>query len=311
VSRLPQTAVVLALLVATAAAFAVTERLKLERSPITGTKVDKVFSPTCECVRNVAVVSFVLRRRETVTVDILDSDGNPVRTLVRKQREPPGRASYTWDGRDSLGRVVPDGRYRPRVHLQRHGRTIVLPNRIRVDTTAPVIELRGVAPRVFSPDGDGRHDRVSARFVIDEPARAMMLVDGRRRVFDRFRKTSGKLVWFGQIGGRPAKPGTYEIRLRAVDQAGNISTRTRAVSVRVRYIELTRERIDATAGRRFRAHVLTDARSYRWRIAGRTGIAHRPILVLRAPETPGEYALYVRAGTHADRALVNVAQPAP
>lgn len=305
-SRLPQTAVVLALLLAAAASFAVTERLKLERSPITATKVDKVFSPVCECVRDVAVVSFVLRHRETVTVDLLDAQGNSVRTLVRKSPEPRGRVSYTWDGLNDAGALVPDGLYRPRVHLERHGRTIVLPNRIRVDTRAPVIRIARVFPRVFSPDGDGRNDRVSVTYRIDEPARAMMLVDGRRRVFDRFRKTSGKLVWYGRIRGRPAKPGTYAIRLRAVDQAGNTSMRTRAVDVRVRYVELTRTRIEATAGRRFRAHVLTDARTYRWRIAGRTGIAHAPVLVLRAPATPGDYALYVRVGSHADRAVVTV-----
>ena len=305
-SRLPQTAVVVALLVATAASFAYTERLKLERSPITATKVDKVFSPVCECVRDVAVVSFVLRSSQTVTVEILDSKGDVIRTLVRKRHEPRGRVFYTWDGLDDAGMLVSDGLYRPRVHLERHGRTIALPNRIRVDTTAPVIRLVRVSPRVFSPDGDGRRDRVEATFAVDEPARAMMLVDGRRRVFDRFRKTGGTLAWYGQIRGRPARAGTYEIRLRAVDQAGNTSMRTRAVDVRVRYVELTRRRVEAAAGGRFRVRVLTDAHSYRWRIAGRTGIGHRRVLVLRAPDAAGKYVLYVRVGTHADRAIVTV-----
>lgn len=309
-SRWPQTVVVLALLGATAASFAVTERLKLERSPVTGTRVDKVFSPVCECLRDVAVVSFVLRHPETVTVDILDVSGDPVRTLVSKRREPRGRVSYTWDGYDDLGIVVPDGRYRPRVRLERHGRTIVLPNRIRVDSTAPTISVRSVTPRVFSPDGDGRRDHVTASYEIDEPARAMMLVDGRRRVFDRFRKTSGKLTWYGQIRGRPARPGRYELRLRAVDQAGNTSPRTRAVPVRIRYVELVRSRIEVEAGRRFLVHVLTDAKSYRWRLAQRSGVAHARVFVLRAPLTPGSYGLYVIVGRHADRAEL-VVTPAP
>ena len=38
--------------------------------------------------------------------------------------------------------------------------------------------------------------------------------------------------------------GTYEIRLRAVDRAGNRSVRTRAVPVRVRFVELSRDRIE-------------------------------------------------------------------
>jgi hypothetical protein len=307
VARLPQTLIVLALLGATATAFAVTERLKLEKSPLTGTRVDKVFSPVCECARDVAVVSFRLRKRATLTVAMLDSSGDPVRTLVRKRREQAGRVSYTWDGTDNAERVVPEGLYRPRVELEEHGRTIVLPNPIRVDTTAPTITLVGVLPRVFSPGGDGRNDRVAALYEIDEPARAMMLVDGRRRVLSRFRETEGRLVWYGVVDGRPVRPGTYEIRLRAFDRAGNRSARTRAVSVRVRYVEFVRDSVDAVAGRRFGIRVSTDARSYRWIFNGRSGGAQGRRLVLTAPDTPGTYPVYVVSGRFADRAQVVVA----
>ena len=309
-ARWPQLLIVLALLGATAAAFAVTERLKLERSPITGTRVDRVFSPVCECARDVAVISFVLRRRETVTVDMLEAGGKPVRTLVRERRERAGRVSYTWDGRDDANRIIAEGVYRPRVRLERNGRTIVLPNPIRVDTTAPRIRIVRVFPRVFSPDGDGRRDRITATYSIDEKARAMMLVDGQRRVLSRFRATEGKLVWFGRVDGRPVRPGTYEIRLRAVDRAGNRSARTRAVPVRVRYVELARDQIEVVASRRFSVRVFTDARSYRWIFAGEKGVGQRQVLVLRAPETPGTYTLYVSVGGRADRAEVVVLEPA-
>jgi hypothetical protein len=308
-ARWPQLLIVLALLGATAAAFAVTERLKLERSPVTGTKVDRVFSPVCECARDVAVISVVLRRRETVTVDVLDADGASVRTLVRRRREPAGRVSYTWDGRDNFERVAAEGLYRPRFQLERNGRTIVLPNPIRVDTTAPRIRIVRVFPRVFSPDGVGPRARVTATYAVDERARAMMLVDGQRRVLSRFKPFEGKLVWFGRVDGRPVPPGAYEIRLRAVDRAGNRSARTRAVSVRVRYIELSRDRIEVTASKRFSVRVLTDAQSYRWVFAGKKGSARRQVLVLRAPETPGTYFLYVSVDGRADRAEVVVSAP--
>jgi hypothetical protein len=308
-ARWPQLLVVLALLAATAAAFAVTERLKLERSPVTGTRVDRVFSPVCECAHDVAVISIVLRRRETVTLDILDRNGRSVRTVVRNRRESAGRVSYTWDGRDNLDRVVPEGIYRPRVRLRRNGRTIVLPNPIRVDTTGPVITLVRVFPRVFSPDGDGRRDRVTARYRINERARAVMLVDGRQRVLSKFRRLEGKLVWFGRNDGDPVRPGVYEIRLRAVDRAGNRSMRTRAVPVRVRFVELSRERIEVAPGKRFSVRVFTDARAYRWLFAGERGVGARQVLVLRAPDEPGSYTLYVTVGDHAARAAVEVVAP--
>ena len=308
-ARWPQLLVAIALLGATAAAFAMTEHLKLERSPVTGTRVDRVFSPVCECARDVAVISFVLRRGETVTVDMLDADGKSVSTLVRDRREPAGRVSYTWDGRDNSARIVAEGRYRPRVQIERNGRTIVLPNPIRVDTTAPRIRIVRVFPRVFSPDGDGRRDRVTATYAIDESARAAMLVDGQRRVLSKFRRKEGSLVWFGRVDGRPVRPGTYEIRLRAIDRAGNRSARTRAVEVKARYVELSRERIEVAAGKRFSVRVLTDAPSYRWLFAGEKGSGRRQVLVLGAPETPGSYSLYVSVGGRAARAEVDVTAP--
>jgi hypothetical protein len=308
VARWPQLLIVLALLGATAAAFAVTERLKLERSPVTGTRVDRVFSPVCECARDVAIISFVLRQRETVTLHILDKDRRSIRTIVRNLRESRGRVSYTWDGRDNLDRVVPEGVYRPRVQLERNGRTIVLPNPMRVDTKAPRIRLLRVFPRIFSPDGDGRRDRLVARYEIDDPARAMMLVDGRRRVLSKFRETEGRLVWFGRVNGRSVRPRTYEIRLRAFDRAGNRSSTRRVVPVVVRYVELARDRIEVVAGRRFSVGVEADARSYRWVFAGRRGIARR-VLVLRAPKTPGEYRVYVTVRGRADSARVVVTEP--
>ncbi len=307
-ARLPQIVLIVVLLGATAAAFAVTERLKLERSPITGTRVDKAFSPVCECARDIAVISFRLRKPGRVTVDILDSAGRSVRTLVRGRAEEAGRVSYTWDGRDNADRVVPEGRYRPRVQLEEHGRTIVLPNPIRVDTTAPRIRLVRLFPRVFSPDGDGRRDRVTAWYELDEPARAMMLVDGQRRVLSRFRLRDGRLVWFGRVGERSLRPGTYGIRLRAVDRVGNRSGSTREVPVRVRYVELARERIEAVAGKRFSVRVSTDADSYRWLFAGETGTSRSAVLVLRAPETPGAYTLYVSVRGRADKAEVVVSE---
>jgi hypothetical protein len=195
------------------------------------------------------------------------------------------------------------------VQIAEHGRTIVLPNPIRVDTTPPRVRFTDVFPRVFSPDGDGREDRVTSTYEVDEVARAMLLVDGRRRVLGRFRPRGGRLTWFGQVNGRPVRPGVYELRLRAFDRAGNRSRRTRAMAVRVRYVELRRDRIEVVAGHRFGVRVDTDADSYRWLFAGERGVGREELLVLRAPDTPGAYAVYVAVGRFADRAEVLVTEP--
>jgi hypothetical protein len=304
-SGLAKILLVVVLLVATAAAFAVTERLKLERSPVTGTRVDKIFSPVCECPRDFAVISFRLRRPEKVTVSVIDSAGRVVQTLVRGRSEKRGRVSYTWDGHDESGQVVPEGSYRPKVELAAHGRTIVLPNPIRVDTTDPTIRALRVAPRVISPDGDGHRDRVRVSYVVSEPARAMILIDDHRRVIGKFSKLRGQLSWYGFVNGRPVRPGSYGLRLRAVDRAGNRSAVTREFPITVRYVALSPKRVEVAVGRRFRIGVAADAR-YHWRFAAERGTSRRRVLRLVAPATPGSYALYVSVGKHAARAAVIV-----
>jgi FlgD Ig-like domain len=307
VARLPQLLFVVALLGATAAAFAVTERLKLERSPITGTDVTREFSPVCECRQDVAEISFVLRRAATVTVRVLDADNETVRTLVRDRDEQSGRVSYTWDGRDEAERVVAEGRYHPRVELEEHGRTINIPNQIRVDTTAPRIRFRRVFPRVFSPDADGSRDRVSVQFVVDERSKPVLLVDGRQRLVGKFVLEEGRFVWHGN--GTTVRPGVYELRLRAEDEPGNRGSTRRVVPVLVRFVTLSRERIEVEAGRRFRVRVSKDAASFRWLFAGERGTGRTSVLRLRAPAEPGAYRLYAIVGSHADSAEVIVTAP--
>jgi len=276
----------------------VTQHLKLEPSPISQTHVDKVFSPVCNCATNAAHIDFSIRHADHLRIWVRTPSGPSV---IADRDFPKGMVHVRWDGHG-----VPDGVYFAVVRLRDARRTIDLPNPIRVDKTAPVITLVSVVPRVFSPDGDGQSDRVTASYRIDERARAVMLVDARQRVQSKFRRVQGKLVWFGRVNGRTVPAGAYEIRLRAVDRAGNRSARTRAVSVRVRFVELSRERIEVVAGKRFSVRVLTDATSYRWLFARRRGTGTRQVLVLRAPATVGSYSLYVTVGGRAARAAVEV-----
>ena len=113
---------VVVLLTATTAAFALTEGLKLQKSPIFRTKVDEVFSPVCDCEKDAALIRFTLRERDRLDVSIVDGGENVVRTIVRNEDEPAGRVEFDWDGRDDAGKVLPEGEYRPRIHLRRERR---------------------------------------------------------------------------------------------------------------------------------------------------------------------------------------------
>lgn len=221
---MPRAAVVLllALLVAgTSAAFVVTQSLKDRRSPVGVPRFDRVLAPTCECENAVARLRLRLRRADRVSAQIVDADGEPVRTLAEGERVRRGPLELEWDGRDDEGELAPDGRYRLRVELEREGRTLLLPTTITVDTQAPRARILAVRQR---PDG-----RVSVVYRTDARAAGELAVTGADIpeavvVRGRFRPAGrAKLNWSGRIDGEPLPPGSYVLLLRVRDPAGNVS----------------------------------------------------------------------------------------
>lgn len=296
-------ALVALLIASTGLAFAVTERLKLQRSPITRTKVTKQFSPTCRCASDKADIFFRLRSKDRVTMDILGSDDEDVRRLLSESSRPAGPLRTIWDGRDELGRVAPEGSYRVRVHLAGARRTIVLPNPIRLDRTPPRITLVGAAPLTISPDSDGRADAVHIRFGLSEKGWGLLYVDGRLAI--KARLTTRKIDWGGTIRQRVSL-GDHELQLQARDRAGNESVLGEPFKVTVRILELEPERIGVLAGKRFSAEVSTDRRRVHWRFAGRSGLVRGRYLSLTAPVEPGEYWLLLDSGPYKAGARVFV-----
>ena len=307
--RFLSTATIVGLLIATAAAFAITERLKLTKSPITGTLVSKTFSPVCGCARSHANISVKLRQGDTVTVTIDDAGRHPVRTLVVAERVPRGRNVFRWDGKTDAGTRAPDGVYLVQIHLDARHRTILLPNRIVLDTTPPEVEAATPNRTQFSPDGDGRVDAVRVDYTLSKPAHLLVFLDGKRITLTRLHRARDAFTWNGRAGGRRLPPGTYTLTLGAVDLAGNSTPLALRAHVRVelRYITLASRRISGVAaGRRFDIGVSTDARHYSWKLGARKGVASGPVLKLRAPARRGKYRLTVTEAGHSDSAVVVV-----
>ena len=299
---------VVALLAATAAAFALTQGLKLQKSPIFGTRVQPVFSPVCNCDKETARIAFKLRKADRLDIAIVDGD-QVVRTIERGRRYAKGPVAVEWDGRADAGRILPEGEYKPRVHVRGAHQTITLPNPIRIDVTAPVIQDVRVAPRVVSPDGDGRNDKVAVRYRLNEPGRGALFVNGKRRALTRFPRKEETIVWNAKARGRPARPGVYGLQLVAFDPAGNRSARTPAIPVAVRFVTLGRNRIAAAAGAPFAVRVSSDAERVRWTLGGRSGFARPGTLRLVAPLQKGQFTLTVSANGHTARAAVFVREP--
>jgi hypothetical protein len=200
VQRNAPTILVLVLLVATATAFVVTQHLKLEPSPISQTRVDKVFSPVCECDTNAAHINFSIRHADHLRIWVRTPSG----PVVLADREfPKGMVHLKWDGKG-----VADGVYFAVVHLQRAQRTIDLPNPIRVDTQPPTIALAGV-----QRDGG----KTTFLYRISEQGHALLYVNGVRRVRTYSTLRHGRLPYYKPL------PATTELALRARDLAGNLS----------------------------------------------------------------------------------------
>ncbi|MDX6486487.1 MAG: hypothetical protein QOF43_1640 [Gaiellaceae bacterium] len=305
--RLLTTAIIVGLLVATAAAFAVTERLKLTKSAVYGTVVSPVISPTCGCARGRAKVFFKLRRPDDVTVAVLNGRAEQISLLAAGQY-PRGPVTLRWNGHTDGGTRAPDGTYRVRIHLAGQHQTIDLPNRIQLDTKAPEVTEVTANRDAFSPDGDRQSDFLRITYALTKPAHVVAYLDGRRVLRSKSLASHGNISWFGVAGAEHLPQGTYTLQIGAVDRSGNSTPvdKRQRVRVEIRFIRLASARIGARANQRFQIGVSTDAKRYRWQLGRRKGTSSSPVLDLLAPGRPGRYTLTVSERGHVNRAAVLV-----
>lgn len=304
--RVLTTVTLLGLLVATAAAFAITEHLKLIKSPIAGTRVSKVLSPVCDCADSKAAIQIRLRRKDRVTVTILDSSLRRVATIATDTPVPPHKPHrFFWDGSTEAGTRAPDGTYRPEVHLANARHTFVLPNRIVLDTTVPKVLSATGGTGVLFP-GSGRS--LAIRYAFSEPANAVVYLDGSQIIRGRPTREHDEIKWAGQVDGGAVPAGTYVLSVGARDAAGNETpaAERKTVTVVIRYIAVVPRFVSVRGGARFAVHVETKAPRYTWRLGGRHGAKRTKVLRLRAPSNRGTYRLFVTERGHTAVALVRV-----
>ncbi len=308
--RVLSTAIVLALLAATAGAFALTESAKLERSPIYGTRiVNTLFSPAAKSKPTVTI-EFRVRPRERIDVWVADRHGRRVADLlVDRAVVPHARLALDWDGLAPNGIAAPDGVYHPVVKLLRSHRTVALPSDLTVDTKPPVIRVTHPQFPIISPDGDGHGDVFRVHYTVTEPAHAILLMRGTQVVRTRGQKLAGTLTWNGFVPHtqRPLPKGRYVLGVEAEDTAGNRSPLLRFAIAQIRYVALARSRVVVAPHARFAIRVSTDATTVQWRLHGRSGVARRGTLHFRAPRKRGVYRLFVTVRDHSAVCAVVVA----
>ena len=211
-ARLLPILLVLGLLGGTAAAFAITEGLKLEKSPIGSTHVDKLFSPVCNCKKDVAEVSVQAAEREH---DDGDGDhagrragGHDCEPLLPPWDDPSGspgtgatrqglscRTGCTSSGSTCATRR---SRCRTRSRSTRHRR------RSRSSAWLPASSR---------PTTTGAREYVTISFSVSATARPLLYV-GRRQVGrGRLARSAGSIHWYGGVHGETYPPGVYQLSL--------------------------------------------------------------------------------------------------
>jgi FlgD Ig-like domain len=213
--------VIAVLLAASGLAFLRAEQLKLERSPVGGTKLQKYFSTTCpihrktRCTSHSALLRFRLRKPATVALAIVNGSGDIVRRLTPAagERLPRGPVKLRWNGRTDARATAAQGTYHLRVDLRSLGRVITIPDPIELDNTPPTLSLLG------------RHGQLPLRYSTSEPAVVYVIARGQGRAA-LYRGRGGRVHFrHTRLSGSEA-----QITLVAVDRAGNRSTAVSAGS---------------------------------------------------------------------------------
>jgi len=297
--------VILGLLVATAAAFVVTEHLKLIKSPIYGTEVTKAFSPVCHCATAKATIGVKLRHTDRLTVTIVDSSRHTVATLVSNRREQKGRHVFTWNGHTDAGTVVSAGHYQPQIKLADARRTILLPNVIQVVTAIPKVLSVSDGKGILVP---GSKRTIAIRYTLNESAHAAVYLDGHRVIRGRPSRAHDAVKWNGTRHGRILAPGRYVLSVGALDLAGNETPKRerKQVVVTVRLVAVSPAVISARPQARFSVRVATVAPRYAWRLGGKHGTGDEKVLHLRAPRRRGRYRLVISVHGETANAIVHV-----
>jgi hypothetical protein len=225
------------LVVATFGAFFVAQRLKASPAVVGEFRRTPFLSPNSDGRFDRATVRFEIRKRDRLTVAVVDADGDEVRELITERTVLPYReVRARWDGRDDDGARVRDGIYRYRITLPDQGRNVVMPESVRLDTTAPRPRVLSVGPVTDTaprpellPTADGGEAVVHFE------------ASGRRKRVLLFKTAPGPMRQVGEPApllddatewrwpgrtesGRPVSPGTYLVAVEARDQAGNIGT---------------------------------------------------------------------------------------
>lgn len=205
------------------------------------------FSPNDDGRQDTQRLRFSLRRAAAVRVTVRVRGEGVVRGPVRLGRLVRGDHSWRWDGRDDRGRVVADRFYVVRLTAVREARGESASSVVEVDTLLERGTVRTTRPIVF-PRATTVSDLVQLVYLQPgwDPWEEEFFLDGIPRATLEVKAPSGQVVrrrtahgqvrpvfaWYGRDNdGGAVPPGEYTARVTVNDDAGNLSSHRRTVTV--------------------------------------------------------------------------------
>ena len=203
-------------------------------------------SPNGDGLDDVARFSYSLARNANLSIYVVDAAGE--RHYFRQERRRSA-GSYQVDFGGAVdGRILPDGAYTWVVEAatddgaaaQAQG-ALVIQN---ADTDPPRLEGFSIYPPVFTPNQDGKNDRVTINYYLTKPADVTVYLLGpggakyplAEKELDMRPGQPGLHTYDYEggvdLGADPPPDGDYVVRAEAVDRVGNRTVVTGSLTIR-------------------------------------------------------------------------------
>ncbi|MBN1220281.1 MAG: gliding motility-associated C-terminal domain-containing protein [Anaerolineae bacterium] len=111
-----------------------TPKVAAEASP-------SIISPNGDQTQDTTNFSYTLNEDANVTVEVFNESGTLVATITSDEFQTRGQHIAIWDGRDDIGQVASDGRYRLQVTARGTVRATAQSASVQVDTLPPTLRL--------------------------------------------------------------------------------------------------------------------------------------------------------------------------
>lgn len=196
-------------------------------TPVTLRIGSAAFSPNGDGVKDILVITPVLAITDNIDnwhLEIRGENGETVTNLRGNARVP---VAIEFEGDNDRGDLLPEGSYGARLSiLYKNGNNPSAESPVFIlDNTRPDASL-SVAPKLFSPNGDGRKDTtVILQDGTPEDSWRGWIVNEENQIVRTFRfidSLESRLVWDGKDDtGRIVADGEYGYFVAATDHAGN------------------------------------------------------------------------------------------